>query len=722
MFKKALILLLTLGLLFPALPVAAGPIQVTGRADSTGADAEMISEEKAIDIFRTAFPLQTKGVELECEYDDWSTNGNSSWAIRLRGYDGGSEYRNSNRGLYLGGTVDAITGEVTALTYRPSVDYYRERSLTLNRSQALPLAEDFLKKLHPDKISRLKLVDKINSFPNNGFENCYTFRWERMSEGVPVDWDSITIGINAYSGIVCKYDYTWHDLKLGNVKNVMSPEQVLDKILQENGLYLSYTRTNKAGTGLSLTPVYKLNTTACYVDALTGNLLDSHGNPLKEKGLLYEKSFSPVSLDNTVNEKSLTSKAPINEVMQTAQKFFADMGFTGKIHKSGSGGGGYGCLNREYWCLSPEDNDSELGNYSVSIDIYTGEFVGFGYHSRYIQPSPDGEKMSREKALAKAQACIKKYNPEYAESVVVNNSIMEYHGTSNEPYYFQFARIVNGLPLDRDSINIEVDPFTGKILNYQVEYYPVQYGPSTGLISKDRAADIFKNNVSLQLSWSQQRDEDYQPAGKPMLVYMLPYQELNALSGEITERWYDKNQPVIDGKNISPELSLLYDNGLIPKENVTNPQQPITRQQALIALTTASLSTYYSSDLDDFELNLEDIEVDDKNMRLFKYAATKKVIPCQGRFNPQKPVSREELAVWSVKLLGLDIIGHMKNEIAVPFKDAAQINPGNQNYVGLAYGLELIKPVDNNIAPSQPVNWNDLAACASHIAVMPVNN
>ncbi|MDD4550359.1 MAG: S-layer homology domain-containing protein, partial [Syntrophomonadaceae bacterium] len=127
--------------------------------------------------------------------------------------------------------------------------------------------------------------------------------------------------------------------------------------------------------------------------------------------------------------------------------------------------------------------------------------------------------------------------------------------------------------------------------------------------------------------------------------------------------------------------------------------------------------------LDKIQLHLEDVEANTQDIRLYKQAIASKIIPNQGKFNPLATISREELAIWSINTLGLDEVGQMKNLIAVPVNDADKISLGKQNYIGLAYGLGLIKPDENgNINPQQAVTWNDLATCVTRLAVMPVSN
>ncbi|MDD4550360.1 MAG: hypothetical protein PHT79_11445, partial [Syntrophomonadaceae bacterium] len=375
MFKKVLVILLTLGLLIPALPAnaeLAGYREVRTNvpisAESVGYttvltnnlnanNTSLITEEKALESFRTAFPNQTKGLDLECEYQDWQRNGHPSWKIRIKGYDSGMEHRNNRQQVYVGGLVDGITGEALELTYRPSIEYYRDRNLSLNREQALPIATELLKKMHPDKISQLKLDDlQTKSYLFNNFQNGYSFTWKRVSEGLPVDWDSITIGIDAYSGIITQYNYTWHDMELPKANSIIDTKKVMDQLLQEQGLYLSYRRNpDNASSGLELTPVYSLNTTAYFVDAINGTLLDSRGKPvIDEKLTLFKQSFSPVNASLTVKETVIREKISIKEAMDKAQQFFAELGYNGEIRQSGSGGGSSFGYRDEFWYFSPK--------------------------------------------------------------------------------------------------------------------------------------------------------------------------------------------------------------------------------------------------------------------------------------------------------------------------------------------------------------------------------
>lgn len=719
MFKKVLVVLLTIGLLIPSLPAGAAPMLVGGNVVVSKQENSLITEEKALASFRNTFPNQTRGVDLECEYQDWQRNGHPSWSIRIKGYDTGMRYRNNRQQAYVGGLVDAITGEVLELTYRPSIEYYRERNLFLNREQALSLASELLKKMHPDKINQLKLNDTNTKPYFNGFQNNYTFMWERVSAGTLVYEDGISIGIDAYSGMMCQYNYSWHDKELPQADNILDAEKLMDKLLQEPGLYLSYNR-NVNSSGLELIPVYNLNTTASYVDAISGTLLDSRGNPIaEEKTRLFKESFSPADPGRAIKETVVSNKISVAEAMNKAQEFFSRLGYDGEIRQSGSGsGGGYGVRN-EYWCFTPKLNtNDELKDMSVAIDAFTGDIRGFNFSNRYITVPAAGEEISPDKALDIALDCIKRHHPEKANSVVRNLN-MEIIGGPDNVYYIYFARLVNGLPLSRDIINVEIEKNTGKVLNYHVEWYPVQYEPLQNIITEEKAVQLFKDKLPLELVWIQQRNENYEGTGKSILAYRLPsYQSLNAITGENFYSLYEFEKKAVSN-NMAPAIALLYENGLIDNAAI---EQPVNRHQALIALMAAVLQGY-SPDSDNLELHLTDLEVTSYDVKLYKQAVAKKVIPNQGQFTPRASLSREELAIWSVKTLGLDEIGRMKNSIAVPFNDADKISPGNQNYIGLAYGLGLIKPDTNgNINPDQAVTWDDLATSVTRIAVMPLGN
>ncbi|NLB88957.1 MAG: hypothetical protein GX790_06995 [Syntrophomonadaceae bacterium] len=720
MLRKILVLVITLVFLLPVLPANAEPVGTSGVINKS---SSLISEEAAIESFRKAFPLQTKGFDFVCEYQEWPVNGHPSWEIRMKGYDRYAVYRNDRQQDYVGGVVDAITGEVLSLTYRPSIEYYRNRTLALNRDQALLIAAEFLEKMHPDKISQLKLKDTLSqTYIYDDFQNYYGFTWQRLSDGVLVSWDNIVIGVDAYSGMIVSYNYIWHDMELTKPKNILDVKQVTDKVMQEIGLYLNYNRDIEGPSkGLKLIPGYLLNTSASYVDAINGTLLDYRGNPISEDKIqLFKQEFSPINPNFKLKEEVRTEKISITEAMNIAQEFFAKLGYTGEIRHNGYGTGNrYGFIKDEYWSFSPKDSsDIKISGLNVSVDSYTGAIRELIHHNRFIE----GEKknISEEEALAKAKAFIEKHQPEMADLIILNQN-HEVHGSGITPYIFVFDRLVNGIPIHEDNITIHVDPLTGDILEYLVNWYPIEVEPVNKILNKQDGIKIFQEKLPLELVWFQKRNESYEPIGEPVLAYRLPtYQCINAFTGEIIQSTFDEYNIILD-KNIPAPLDLLYENGLSTEQSLKNPQEEVTRYQALIALMAGHNYRTYTSDIDEIILNIEDLDANSKDIRLIKQAVHYKVIDNKGKFNPEMPITREELAVWAIKSLGLNEVALMKNQIAVPFNDAELINADKQNYIGLAYGLGLIKPdADGHISISQSATWEDLAICVTRIATLPI--
>lgn len=66
-----------------------------------------------------------------------------------------------------------------------------------------------------------------------------------------------------------------------------------------------------------------------------------------------------------------------------------------------------------------------------------------------------------------------------------------------------------------------------------------------------------------------------------------------------------------------------------------------------------------------------------------------------GRFEPDRTITREEMAVWTVRCAYLTLPGLVPAKGAVNFKDAADINPGAAKYVAEAVKREIIKGLDD---------------------------
>jgi hypothetical protein len=361
--------------------------------------------------------------------------------------------------------------------------------------------------------------------------------------------------------------------------------------------------------------------------------------------------------------------------------------------------------------------DLEKANSYPKIDAYTGEVTGF-YKSE--GNSAISNPVSWEQALPIARQAIKKHSPGKENLLVLKPTA----GTDYEPgkHIFTFVRLLNGIPFDRDNITVTISQQTGELLGYHIRWRPVQCRSLNQMLDQTRVQAILTQQLNIELVHMSTLDKNYKETGEPRLAYLISRPRVDAHSGAMI--YGGKIDPTANSSKApfashwsAPALSMLNENGLLT--DTINPDEAITRREALKAVLTSTNSRAYYSYARSKQVELVDIKADDPDYETFALAANRGIISPRGQFNPEGYINREELAVWVIKSLGYDNIAQIKNPITTPVKDAGKISPNRYNYVGLAYGLGIITPDEkNNLRSLDKVSRAEMAVIAGRILAL----
>ncbi|MEN6461713.1 MAG: YcdB/YcdC domain-containing protein [Syntrophomonas sp.] len=721
--RKAIALLLAIIIQVSLLPGICTAAQAVVQTNDTASGAVsrnengLISQNKAIQIFCAAFPDITRDKDLLAEYEEQGYSQQPGWQI----YDEKNGQRYDQR--LINGFVNAKSGKILNMDYNPQSEFYLDKQISLTREQAQQIAKQFLVKMIPDKAGTLKLKtdDPLYSLYDRNIRLYYNFTWQREVNGMPVDWDNISIGVDSYTGLVTHYNYSWNEAELPALGELLNREQLQEK-LQKNMVLVAYYRYEYDRYGQSnakIIPVYRLNINSNSVDARSGSFLDYYGRTVSNNNLkAYDQDYMPPANAAAINETPWPTKQVDPEIAKkAAQDFFITMGYKGEIRKSGGGSSSGLGYRDEHWSYNLQDAKLE-NKLQVNVNAFTGEVVGF--HLNNNNNSNDGKaNLSYDQALSKAKVAVQKYDPDKIDEIALNRNMYGDDNSSN--YNYQFARLVNGIPFNRDRIMITVDGNSGEIIAYSREWRPVQCEALPKLISLDEAkAQIWSQNA-LTLSYIFPRDNQYKATGESIPVYRLPSVEINACTGKPISITNENNEMSIqketwDGHWAAPALSLLKTNGLITNKAI-QADDAISRRNVLKVLLTATNPRSYYGDEENCELQLTDIPANDEDQGSFKMAINRGIIKNQGKFEPEQSITREELAVWLIKSLGLQKAAAIKNRIDTPVIDSNKISLDKVNYVGLAYGLGLITSDPTGcFQPSKNVTWAEMATIAGRIA------
>lgn len=706
-----------IGLTFNLNGIAVGSTNQTVGNSSIISDDDnqpVISEAQARESLNKMFPDIMKGKDLRAEYTGLQNfMGKAYWQFRSAVNQPGPW------GWEINATVDASTGEVTRMDYNPGAEWYRGKIVKLTREQALPIAQRFLELAHSDKVKFLTIdnTDQGYYYSGNSINMSYMFSWKRLINKIPVDYDGVSLGVDAVTGMVVYYNYNWHDCQFPQVDTNLSGQELTDRLLAKPGLCPAYvTAMTSNSNETTYRPAYILNSSAVYYDCHTGQGLNGDGSKIADEDIYsYNQEFTP--RQDVGREENINSGKNVKpEVAQkAAEYFFKLMGFTGKVERSGGGSSSSGDgVVQEFWSYSISSGNRSQGDVQVEINTCTGKVAQFHQYNYSVGNSE--KSIDYKQALDKANEMIQKINPDLKNQMVLHKQ--EWGGKDGEPYVFNFARLVNGIPGERESVRVEIGN-DGQLSSYRVDWYNMKYPPITNIISPEKAREIYRTQQPVELAYvfpvqSVQTSGQY-IAEKPILVYRSKVMSrIDAISGEMLGWRQGVKISVIPA---SPALSLLKENGLLPAQGIDSNSQ-ITRKQVLKVLVRATGSRYYSDD-QDIELLFTDIQDNDPDYKLIQKAVKEGILPNQGSLHPDAPINREELAIWLVNSLNYQDVAAIKNRIATSYADADKISPDKANYVGLAEGLGLLQIDENNcFRPQANVTWVDMANAAARLTTL----
>lgn len=200
--------------------------------------------------------------------------------------------------------------------------------------------------------------------------------------------------------------------------------------------------------------------------------------------------------DKQYNEK-------LEESVIKAKKLFSISDEYDKFDSSVNSYGG-----NTIFSLSWRDTKEELKNITVTMDI-DGNVISF---DSYFDNSKSDSKLpnyTKKQAQEVAMDFIKKISPDVKSIKLLQDKNPDY--LNNENYNFQYIRSVNDLEYKVNSINLNVNKYTGEVVNYYINWDRDLAFPSPkDIIDKEEAKKLFKEKIGLKLVYKM-KNNYYRP-------------------------------------------------------------------------------------------------------------------------------------------------------------------------------------------------------------------
>ncbi|AIS52062.1 propeptide PepSY amd peptidase M4 [Thermoanaerobacter kivui] len=222
--------------------------------------------------------------------------------------------------------------------------------------------------------------------------------------------------------------------------------------------------------------------------------------------------------------------------------------------------------NKKYWNLNW--NSTSKGSISVTVDADTGRITNFYSWTPAQQSELRIPKYTQEEAKKVAVEFIQKLVPDLFKQTKENTSVNNYSSYYSPDYSFTFERIVNGIPFPSDSIYVSVNKSTLKVTSYYLNWNDYSFPEPKDIISKEKAIEIFKEKLGIELMYNLVYDQVYGSEPKAVLVYgIFQNAPIDAKTGKIIRNDY-YYEPMYGGgggegmssQKLSPEEQKAVDN------------------------------------------------------------------------------------------------------------------------------------------------------------------
>ena len=222
-------------------------------------------------------------------HSSWKNKGEFLWNLSFEVQ--GEEYKAANISL------NAKTAEI--INFYKYQDQKGKKPI-IDKKQALKIANDYLKKIVPDKIGKLEYLEDRSS--EDGYN--FNFNFIRKEGDIYIEDDSLYIGVNSIDKSLVSYSLNWYNGKIPLKGDIIKLDRAYDILFDEIGYELMYVKTydierefleNPRNNKTQIKLVYDIPpNNSINIDARDGKLLNYSGDEY-----IPEKEIKYIDLDNS---------------------------------------------------------------------------------------------------------------------------------------------------------------------------------------------------------------------------------------------------------------------------------------------------------------------------------------------------------------------------------------------------------------------------------------
>ncbi|MGY4688531.1 YcdB/YcdC domain-containing protein [Salibacterium sp. K-3] len=553
----------------------------------------------------------------------------------------------------------------------------------------------------------------------------YQFTFQRMKNGIPVQNQAVHAAVlgngelSSYSNSTYQQESASYEEK----EDILEKEEAEASIKENLDLRLQYAvqhdyQTNEENVSLMYVP----SPTIQGVHAKSGEWSVNNSfvselpeeeqlNRLREEPL--EEETEPVSRDDVKQMAkdliTVSDDAELNiQSIQETERNGVDVFSLHYMIRRGNSGHGTNFV----------------------VEKETGDIVDFR-NVDYSERSPE-ENLTKEEALEAAVEAAETYGSSFIHEFAypVDNGMSN---TGREgTYRFSFPQAKNGLPVQGNALNITVSAEDGELVSFNnrgngdITSWP----DPEDAVDKETALEDYKNELNAELSYASYADPG--EADTYHLLYQPSYQSnglyYDAAAGEWTEPQLTQNgstEDVITDHWAADQINYMVQSGILSadEEEELKPNEAVSKGTALEMLMKSMENFYPASPNEEQTATFENIQPDHPSFQVVEQAVESGVIDAENSTFPvDETLTREELAVWIVRVLELEQAAQHKDIYNLPFEDANEISEEYAGHVALAHAEGILQGSDNQFNPDDDVTLAHLAVTCFRLAEKQANN
>ena len=640
--------------------------------------------------------------------------------------------------LYFSKTINGkrVYGNVGFIGNELEIEYFSYQPPTItdalfpakvSKEEAKKIAENFIKKFLDGKDYQLE-TDALQYYPQQILTEPirYSFIYTRTQNEVPIADQRVEVSVLGNGEVVNFYKISpqLKSVTFSDVTKIIDKEVILKKVKENLAVDLNYQINYNYPTGdRSVELIYRPTAKLTGIEAISEKWMTTNGYA---EELSKNTKIDPIAANPfPVKQGSIT----VEDAKKIAERFLAIDSDKLKLKIESiqeiENYNGQAVINVHYTYNYANGSSGS----SIEINKNTGEIIQYydmkDYILRDIGEAPKKDKMIPEQeALTKAVNYLKEWTPSYLHNYAM--PIEEpYYDERVGTYQFIFPRIMNGIIVagDQISVGINVD---GSLNSLYVNYQEIDNWPSSEeVISEQKAKAILEEALDVKLSYMNhvraEQENHYDLIYTPVFNDD-PFSYINATTGEWNNMFSNKDSITVTHPWAEEELNYLINAKVMEVKDVKNftGDSAITKGEALKVILNSLTYFYHGNSYYGQESTNQTFENIDPQHPLYdeiERAVGMGIIKAdRPTFDADAPITREELSVWMIRVLGLERAAKDNSIYKLGFSDADQIQTENTGYVAMASSMGLIKAEQNHFSPTREVTYAELAVSTIRLA------